>query len=257
MPNGTDKGNGGGGGDDAAAKAAADKAAADKAAADAAAAAGDETVTIKKSELEKIKSDRDNYKASLLVKKADERGLGGDGGKKDDKGGGGDGQPQIDTKEIVTQASTAVLSTLADSNEKRAKRKFLRDHPEYLEDAAWAELMTHWSSKRGKATVEDILEDFEDTVILHKRSTGKLDEYLKSERERGRLEGRREAEIRDLHGAGGAGERQGGGEAGAKLTPEGEQMAQRMHVDPKKAAEIQKELPRSDEGGYVLPVGKK
>lgn len=221
-------------------------------------ASGDdaETVTIKKSELEKIKTDRDNYKAGLLAKKAEDRQLGGDGGKKDDKGGDGGGQPAVDPKEIAAQASTAVLSTLGTTNENRAKLKFLRDHSEYVDDAAWADMMTDFSKKRGNASVEDVLDDLGDAHILRLRRLGKLEEHLKSERERGRQEGERAAAERDFRAAGGAGQPAGGGGQPAKLSPEGEVIAKGMHVDPEAAAKIQTELPRSDEGGYQLPVGK-
>src|SRR3990167_5329187 len=128
---------GGAGGDEAAAKAAADKATADAAAAAAAAGngsgAGEETVTIKKSDLKKIEEDRDNYKAGLLAKKADERNLGGDGkGAGDGKGGEGAGQgggsATIDEKKVGEIATASTTKVLRDASEKTAKRAFLKAH---------------------------------------------------------------------------------------------------------------------------------
>ena len=91
MPNETEnKGTGADGAD--AAKAVADKVADDAAAAAAAAGNGggtEETVTIKKSEWDKTKSDLKNYRQATIGKKADERKLDGQGGKGKGEGEGG------------------------------------------------------------------------------------------------------------------------------------------------------------------------
>src|SRR3990167_4143602 len=128
MPESINNG-GGAGGDEAAAKAAADKATADAAAAAAAAGngsgAGEETVTMKKSDLKKIEEDRDNYKAGLLAKKADERDLHNKGGAGagDGKGGSeGAGAPPaaavIDEKKVGEVASAAANKTMRDASER-------------------------------------------------------------------------------------------------------------------------------------------
>ena len=185
----------GAGGDDAAATAAA-KAAADAAAAAAGAGngAGDggETITMKKSEAEKLKSDlqqsnsdRDNYKKIGLQKKADERdlhGAGGDGG----QGGGA----AIDEKKVGEIASAATTKVLRDAGEKVAKREFLHDHPEYIEDVQWTGLMSHLTFRGGEVTKEEVRDRMEAALLEHKRSTGKLEEHLKAVHERGVREGR-------------------------------------------------------------------
>jgi hypothetical protein len=246
MPDENNKNNEGDGGDaaaQAAAKATADKAVADKAAADAAGGgAGEETVTIKKSELEKIKSDRDNYQKGLLQKKADERNPGNQGGQ-----GGGEGAGQgadqgggnvIDEKKISDVATAAVNKTLRDASEKTAKRAFLKDHPEYVDDTQWRELMTHLTFKGGELTYDDVVGRMEAALFEHKRVTGKLEEHLNSVKERARQEGRVEGQFDGTRATGGTGDRQGGSQPGTGLSPKGEEMARAMHTDPEKARKI-------------------
>ena len=245
MPNETDTNNQGTGGDDAAAKAAADAAA--KAAADAAGnegggegGEGEEKVTMKKSEVEKLQADliksnedRDNYKKGLLQKKADERNLGGEGQGED--GGAGN---IIDEKKVGEIATVATNKALRAVSEKTAKRAFLQAHPEYVDDAQWTALMSNLTFKGTELTHDDVLGRMDAALLEHKRSTGKLEEYLKEEHERGVREGRIQGEFRSGHGTGGAGDRNEGGKGAGTLTPKGEVMARAMHVDPEKAKKV-------------------
>lgn len=235
MPDELDKDKGANG-DDAAAKAAADKTATDAAAAAAAAGngggEGEETVTIKKSDLKKIEEDRDNYKKGLLSKKADERNLGGDGGTGGDKGN------IIDEKKVGEIATAATNKAMRDAGEKTAKRAFLTAHPEYIDDVQWTALMSHLTFKGGEVTYDDITNRMEAAILEHKRSTGKLDEYLKSEHERGVREGRIQGELGSGLGTGGAGDKNEGGKGAGTLSPKGEEMARAMHTDPEKVKKV-------------------
>src|SRR3990167_6760776 len=231
---------GGAGGDEAAAKAAADKATADAAAAAAAAGngsgAGAETVTIKKSDLKKIEEDRDNYKAGLLAKKADERNLHGDGA--GDGSGAGDGKGgAVDEKKVAETATAATNKALRDASERTAKRAFLKAHPEYVDDAQWTAMMQHLTFKGTELTHDEVFDRMEAAVLEHKRSTGKLDEYMRSEHERGVREGRIQGQVGSGHGTGGGGDRNDARAAGA-LSQKGEEMARAMHTDPAKAAKV-------------------
>lgn len=242
MPEPTANNNQGAGGDDAAAKAVADKAAADAAAA--AAAAGDgggngeEDVTMKKSEVDKLQADlkksnedRDNYKKGLLQKKADERNLGGEGQ-------GGSGDNVIDEKKVGEIATAATNKALRGASEKTAKRAFLTAHPEYVDDAQWTELMSNLTFRGTELTHDDVLGRMDAALLEHKRSTGKLEEHLKAEHERGVREGRIQGELGSGHGTGGAGDRNEGGKGTGTLSPKGEEMARAMHVDPEKAKKV-------------------
>lgn len=243
MPDELDKDKAGAGGDDAA-KAAADKAAADAAAADAAAkaaAAGEETVTIKKSDLAKIEADRDNYKEGLLRKKADERDLkGGQGGGDGSGAGAGDGKGggTVDEKKVSEAATAAANKAMRDASERTAKRSFLKAHPEYVDDAQWTSLLAHLTFKGNELTDDDITDRMEAALLEHKRSTGKLDEYLASERERGVREGRIQEQAGSGHGTGAAGDRNGNGSRAADLSPKGQEMARAMHTDPEKVKKV-------------------
>ena len=207
----------------------------------------DETVTIKKSDLKKIEEDRDNYKKGLLGKKADERSLDGKGGQGGEGDGAGDGDGvgdgtgkaiEIDEKKIGEIATGAANKTIRAASERTAKRAFLSAHPEYVDDSQWQDLMAHLTFKGSELTHEEIVGRMEAAVLEHKRSTGKLDEYLKSEHERGVREGRIQAEVGSGHGTGGAGDRNEGGKGAGSLSPKGHEMAAAMHVDPAKAAKV-------------------
>jgi len=228
----------GAGGDDAAAKAVADKAAADAAAAATGAGNGagdgEETVTMKKADLKKIEEERDNYKKGLLAKKADEREL--KPGAAAAAAAAGAGAAVIDEKKIAETASAAASKTMRDAAERTAKRAFLQAHPEYVDDSAWASLMSHLTFKGKEITHDEIADRMEAAVLEHKRSTGKLDEYLKSERERGVREGRIQERIDAGHGSG-QGDRNDGRAAGA-LTPKGEEMARAMHTDVEQVKKV-------------------
>lgn len=251
MPDDNQKGQGAGG-DGAAAGAGTDKGAADAAAAAAAGAGsgngagagdGEETVTIKKSELNKLTEERDNYKTGLLGKKADERNLHGAGaGAGDGKGGAGEGAGAgaavIDEKKVGEVASAAATKTMRDVAERTAKRSFLKAHPEYVDDAQWNAMMPHLTFRGTEVTHDEVLDRMEAAVLEHKRSTGKLDEYLASERERGIREGRIQEQTGSGHGTGAAGDKNEGGKGAGSLSPKGEEMARNMHTDPEKVKKV-------------------
>src|SRR3990167_3592238 len=152
-------------------------------------AGGDDTVTIKKAEWEKVQSDRDNYRDGLLKKKADERDF-----KKEESQGSSAGEANvIDEKKISEFASAAANKSLREASERSARHSFLKDHPEYIADDQWTDLMSHFTLKGNELTKEEVQDRMEAAVLEHKRSTGKLNEYLEGQRERalkqGRIEG--------------------------------------------------------------------
>lgn len=199
----------------------------------------EETITVNKAEFEQIKSDRDNYRAATLKKKADEREL---GGKKEERSSGNQGNSgaidEAKVTEIAKAQASAILSETHIANENRAKRLFLQKHGEYLDDAQWTDLMANFYPRRGKVTIDDVLEDMEDAVLLHKKSTGKLEEHIKSESERARQQGRIEGELGFGRSAGGIGDRNESDRTRGKLSPKGEEIARGMHIDPSKVAKI-------------------
>ena len=201
----------------------------------------DEVVSIKKSELEKIKSDRDNYKQATLSKKTSERKLGKqDDGGEEDKKVVPSATIDIDTvKTAAREVFQEAQGQTEKENEKEALDKLVELHPEYKDDSAYNDLMSDFASKRGKRKVENIMKDLEDAVLLNKKRTGKLDEYLNSERERGKQEGRTEGQISNAMNAGSVGDRSNAGRPSTtKLSPEGERMARNMGIDPKEAGKI-------------------
>ena len=199
---------------------------------------GEETVTIKKSELEKIKSDRDNYREIGLDKKSKDRELKQKA--KEGEEGEGAGSGSVDeTKfaEIARKEVHSFAEQTRKSNQQRASKVFLSRHKEYVDDALWNDMMSDFRSSDRDVTVEDFADRLEETVLLHKRRTGKLEEYLNSERERGRREGRTEAELGVGHQAGGVGERNEGRPAGG-LSEKGKEISRGVNLDPEKVAKV-------------------
>ncbi len=206
------------------------------------------TVTIKKSELDKIKSDRDNYREMGLDKKAKDRELkrkevqeGGEGGDVD-KGGGeaGGGTATIDetrAAEIARKEVDSYGEKAAKSNQQRASKIFLSTHKEYLDDSLWNDMMSNFHTTGNEATVEDYGDRLEAALLEHKRRTGKLQEYLDSERERGRQEGKTEAEAGSGRQAGGVGDKSEGQPSG-QLSEKGKEIAKGVKLDPEKVEKV-------------------
>jgi hypothetical protein len=206
-----------------------------KADAEAAKGGDEETVTIKKSEFEKIQSDRDNYRTAALKKKADERSL-------DDKGGKDDGDDEdeenvIDEKKVSDLATASARKVQREASERIAKRSFLVAHPEYVDDGEWTGLLAQLTFKGDELTVDDVQDRMEAALFEHKRKTGKLEEHLKVERERSVQEGRIRGNIEFGYQAGGQGDRNNAGDDG-KMSAKALEMSQRMHVDPEKFKKV-------------------
>ena len=206
------------------------------------ASGNEDTITISKSELEQIKSDRDNYKEGLLRKKADERDLkggqgAGNGKGASDAGDGGKGNI-IDETKINETATAAANKVFRDASEKGAKRSFLKRNPEYVDDAQWLALVSNLTFKGGEVTEAEIMDRMNAALLEHKRSTGKLEEYLKSEADRARREGRIQGQIDSAGSMGGTGDRNEAGRGTGNLSEKGKEMARAMHTDPEKVEKV-------------------
>ena len=224
-----------------------DKAAADKADADAAEAAlkeiddlaekgegvkEDGFIKIKKSQLHKVASDRNNYKKATLSKKAEERQLENKGS---NEGKGGD---VIDQKKVEETAQTTVNKTLRAAAEKSAKKQFFKDHPEYVDEGQWNELLPNLRFGGDEVSHEDVLDRMEAAVLEHKRKTGKLDEYIESEKKRSRDRGFIEGQINQGREFGGSGDRNQNEKGQGQLSEKGKELARAMHVDPEKVKKV-------------------
>lgn len=232
MPD-ENKNNAGGSGDDAAAAAANAAAAAAAAGAGAGdgAGSGEEMVTIKKSEWDKTLEDKENYRKMGIDKKAEERRL-----REEGEAAAGAGAGAVDEKKVSETATAAASKVLRDAADRTAKREFLTDHQEYLDDESWKSLLAHLTFRGTELTKEEIRDRMEAAVLEHKRATGKLDEYMASQRERGIREGRIQGSVEAGAGSGGAGDRSGGSSNASILSDKGRDMARGMHIDPEKAA---------------------
>ena len=193
-------------------------------------------VKVKKSQLHQLASDKNNYKKATLSKKAEERQLdnkGGDGGKSVEVKA-----DVIDQKKVEETATTTVTKTLRAAAEKTAKRQFFKDHPEYVDDKNWNDLLPNLSFKGDEVTHEEVLDRMEAAVLEHKRKTGKLDEYMEDQKKRARSQGFMEGRVDQGREFGGAGDRNGEGKEQGQLSEKGKEMARSMHVDPEKVKKV-------------------
>ncbi len=201
--------------------------------------ADDETVS--KEDYDKMVEERDNYKKGLLEKKSKDRSLKNDDSDEEDEEEEEDGSDtSVDVKAEVDKGISAFKAEAEKSNEQRAKAVFFKNHSEYLEDVTWKEFIGgDFASRRGMATVEDIIDDLEDGHLVRMKRLGKLEEYLDSQTKQSEAEEQAKANAQAAAGANGAGDQQitGQGEK-QKLTPKGEKIARGMHVDPKDASKI-------------------
>ena len=237
--------------DDAAAKAAADKKAADDAAA---AAGGDgETITIKKKDWEKTNSDLENYKTGLLNKKAADRTL----SQNADNGSQNNSSAALDEKKITEIAIKATKATTHSTNEKAAIKQFLAKHADYTEDKNWAELLPFLPANINKDDPAAIVDAMEGAVLLHKRSTGKLDEYMAEQAVTARREAEMNAQVNMGFGAGGNGQKLNQGNQTDKPAESTVEMGKRFGHDAEKLEKGLKETPKNPEGGFSIDVTKK
>lgn len=186
-------------------------------------------VKVRKSQLHKIASDKANYKKIGLEKKAEERKLTPEVEKKD--------TAVIDEKKIQETATITATKILRDSAEKTAKRQFFKDHPEYVDDKNWNELLPYFAYKGGEVSHEDVLDRMEAAVLEHKRKTGKLDEYIESEKKRAHEQGRMEGRFDGGREFGGTGDKNESKNQG-QISDKGQEMARAMHVDPEKVKKV-------------------
>lgn len=213
--------------------------------------AGDATVTIKQSELDNLTRDRDNYRTATLgykkkeddavaakavADKASADKIAADRAAADAAAGNRGGV--IDETKVNSVATTAAEQTLRKANERLARKDFLRNHPDLVDESKMNSVLAELTFKGGEVNVDEINDRLEAALTEHLRKTGKLNEHLDAERERARREGRIEGQFDSARGAGGAGDRSDGGKSTGELTPKGAEMARGMHVDQMKAASV-------------------
>lgn len=201
-------------------------------AAEEAAKAAAESVTIKKADLDKINSDLENYKKmGNTHKEAAEKWAAYEKAEaiKAEAAKSQNNQGQFDESKV----SEVTKKTIREANQRTAQGIFFKNMPEEEKTAVLAELKLSGN----ELTVEELTDRLDAALLEHKRKTGKLDEYMQQQNERKRQQGFLEGQMQIGHQGGGAGDRNGGGQA-PKLSEKGEEMAQRMHVDPKKAAAV-------------------
>lgn len=233
-------------------KTAADKKAADDAAA-AAASNGEETVTMKKSELDKIQSDLENYK-NMGIKYKNDRNL--PDPEQPGQGSAPSGGAALDEKKVAEIATQASASVVRKKEQKNATSRFLKDNPDYIKDENWQALLPFITIKGEDQDEDAIYARLQDAVLTHKRRTGQLETYLADQR----AEAQRQAEINAQVNLGAS-----AGGVGGKVNPQGVQkaapgstveMGRNFGHSEEKLEEALNDIGPRTSDGFVLDVTK-
>lgn len=203
--------------------------------------AGEEIVTLKKSEFEKINSDLNNYKnMGNLHKDKAEKWEAHEKAEKEkaEKEKANNNQNQNNNQGSSIQFDESKVSqiterTLRKNNEKEAQRIFFKGLTEEEKNGVLSEL----TFKGDETTINDIVDRLEAGLLEHRRKTGKLSEFLNSEKEAARKRGVIEGQLIFGH-QGGAGDKNESAKTTDDLSPVGEKMANIMHVDPEKSRKV-------------------
>jgi hypothetical protein len=204
-----------------------------------------ETVTIPRVQLEKLTEERDNYKAGLLKRKAEERSNpAGNGGEHENDPKNPPVPPASTDAETVRNETRKVLDEDRAKNskvlQKKAHERILANHPEYADDVAWNRALAHLRLSGEEVTVEDFEESIEDAIFLDQKKQGKLDNYIKEQAQRAEQEGRNKAHQENVMSAGGTGDGRAPTQS-TPLTPAREAMARRFGHDPVEVSKIPKQ----------------
>lgn len=191
----------------------------------------DETVTIKKSELDQIKSDRENYKAmGNKYKDGHERWetYQKEQAEKLERDKANDSQKNNQFQFDESKINEITRKTLRDANQKTAQSRFFKGYSDEERTSILAELRLSGN----ELTVDEINDRLEAALLEHKRKTGKLEEYFNSEKDKAKRQAFAENQMNQSY-FGDTGDKNDNN-SGDKLSQKGEYMAKVMHVDPEK-----------------------
>jgi len=224
------------------------------------AGAGDETVTIKKSDLEKLNKDLDTYRERVTGKKAGEFSLennGGQGGNGDGSGSGSGAAPALDEKKVEEIVTRTTSKQIHKANEKTAIKQFLKTHLDYTDEKEWQALLPYLPAGVNKDDPAAIVDALEGAVLLHKRATGKLDDYMKEQADRARREGEMNTQVNLGFSGGGVGGKANQGNQTDKPAESTIEMGKRFGHSAETIEQTLKETPKGPEGGFQIDVTQK
>lgn len=110
-----------------------------------------DAITLSKEEYEKLVADKENYKKGLLSLKEKSK-----------------------TKPVESGSEFLPKKDFYKANEKEAIQKFVNENPDIKAD--WTEFVKHYADKRGRDTVNAILQDLDDAKTIYEKYQPKEDE---------------------------------------------------------------------------------
>lgn len=128
-----------------------------------------ESVEVLKERLVKAERDRDNYKTAALKYK---KGQSEDENESDDESDEAEEEEKVSQPNIAEIAREETLKIIEKQNEKTAISNWLKANPAYSDLTNWKELLSNFSSKSGKSTVEGIYKDLDAAAVLTNHYNG-------------------------------------------------------------------------------------
>lgn len=194
-----------------------------------------------KDKLEKVESDKDNYKKGMLkykdltldkkekkVEEKSEEEIYPDWDEDSKK------FQQQTLSKVEERAKASAMGVIEKANEKSAIATFVKDNPELAEGEAWSEVISNYNPRNGKETVQDITNDLEEALVITKYRSGKLSNSETEAEERGRKKGQAESQIADLSSISKTDSKTVKGES--SISEGALEMASKMRVDPEDLA---------------------
>lgn len=123
----------------------------------------DDTVVLSKREVEKLKKERDNYKAGLLSLKDKVK-----------------PKKPAPAQETIPEPKGDVPQWFAKVNEQKAIAEACKDESV---EKNWSEIMRFFTGKRGRATVEAIIADIDDAKTLFEKHSNKSEAKAEDNKE--------------------------------------------------------------------------
>lgn len=197
-----------------------------------------ETLEELQARLAKVEAERDNYREAVIKKRDLEKQQ-----KEETPPAGNEGSDTLtkdEVSDLVKQGIGEYQTTHRKAMQSKAIERVLSQegHKEYADDNNWSRAIDNLNLTGNEVTVEDYEARIKEAILLDKHRTGKLDEYIESEKKRAEQLGQYRATVGIGLEAGGTGTQSGGEHSGNTLTPERERMARFMRNDPSKVKDI-------------------
>ena len=189
-----------------------------------------------KTKLETLERDKDNYKKGMLTAKKFSLTPEKKAKKEEEEELDLDDTSKKFQKQTVSKAEKVAekkaSNIVEDYNEKAAVAKFLESNPGL--DEVWDDIVSNYTPKNGKETVESITKDLNRALLLTHYESGDLEKLKAEATRKGEKKGAAEAKVADMSSVSKTTGKVSS--KGSTLTPGALKLADAMRVDKKELA---------------------